>query len=724
MPHPKSPPDIASVDIETAPLKLVRDQLENGFALELVNRTFSNWENFRTLNHDSRWRTADSLFFGWVPQRNWEGTTIPRASLSRPIVFEQVETIVPVIYNAIFSSPDWFQVEPELGGSVHQARQIQDVMMTFLESPKEDSMLNFRAEMELAIRDLALYGNGGVFLEWDAEHKRPKVSWANIKDLYFDPGAGSPSVDECRGVIHRKMMTVAELAALRDTDERLNIPENDVLYFLAENTPYTQGDQSKAVQEAIRGVSYTPGATDRPVNPADRRVEVLVYYTKERVIWVLSRRFVAYNEPNPYGFIPFCFAPCFPVSGRFYGRSIAEIQHWNQRYIEALLNARLDELTLALQPPRVQPRDSVMTPAQTKWRPGAVFTSANPGDMKLLQPQSLMNNVYTEIQYIEQAVEKATGINALTQGVPRSGNIHRTSAGIGALQGAAVSRVGQIVSGIENYLIIPMLHKLFRMIQFHIKSWDNITARDQKTGTAYQVSGLAFRNRMSFRMLASSRVLTRDKLASVFPFLSQYLLNGALLGQLQQTGKTIDIDEFFRMLQDATGVASKYQLIRPMSQQEQQALQQQQQQAMAAQMQGKMTELQTRQQIAAQKNQTALQIAAINNQPDPGAAERERQKVQAQMLLARIKTQAAAEEARLKMAARMQENEAKRQMNQIRMQELLQNLRFSAAERQQKMAAKAFEAAISPARFRTQQGRKPASQPVDDQFALGKNTAE
>lgn len=697
MPEEKAPPQPPFVDLESSDLKMALDQLTEGFALELVNSTFRQYENFRSQNHDSRWRTGDSLYFGWVPQRTWEGTTVPRASLSRPIVFEQVETVVPVVYNAIFSTPDWFQVEPDIGASPEHARQVQEALTYILEHPKEEIYSNFRTELDLVIRDMVLYGNGGISLEWDFKEKRPKVFWVSIKDIYLDPGLSTPMVDESRSLIHRRMMTVQELAELRGTDERLKIPEDAVLYHLAKNTPTAVADQTKAVQEALRGVSYQPNASDVLPNPSDRRVEVLVYYSRDRIIWVLGRQWVAFNEPNPYGFIPFCFAPCFPVPGRFYARSIADIQHWNQRYIEALLNARLDELTLALQPPRIQPRDAVLTPGQQRWRPGAVFTSANPADFRLLQPQSLMNNVYTEISYIEQAGEKATGINALAQGAPRSGNIHRTAAGVHALSGAAVSRVGQIVANLENYLIVPMLYKLYQLVRLNTETWDNLPARNSQ-GAMYAVPALIFRQKMKFKMLASSRVLTREKLAGIFPFLLQYLLNGQLLGQLQQTGQTVDIPEIFRMLQDATGVSSLYRVVRPMTPQEQQLFQQQAQQAQqnpaAILLQQKQAELQLKREIAEKNNQTQLQIAMINKQPDPGAAQREQLRLQTEAFLSRLKTQAAAQEAQVKMAAKQQDLEIQRQKAALKMQELLQGLRFSVARRQQQAAAQDFEQAL------------------------------
>jgi hypothetical protein len=683
MPTERVPNELPHVDLEQSPIKLALQQIDKGYALQLVNKTFQNYEAFRTQNHDNRWQTYDSLYFGWVPQRSWEGTTVPRAALSRSLVFEQVETLIPSVYNAIFATPDWFQVEPDSGVPVENARFVQDAMQWVLEHPKDDVYSNFRTELDLAIRDILLYGNGGIGLEWDVINKRPKISWVNIKDFYFDPGTSTPSVDEGRAVIHRRMMTIAELAEMRGKDPRLDIPENDVLYYLAQNISFTPSDQSKAIQEAARGVNFQPNTTDFPANPAARNVEVLVYYTKDKIIWTLGRKWVAYNERNPYGFIPYCFAPCFPVPGRFYARSIADIQQWNQRYIEALLNGRLDEISLALHPPRVQSRDAGLTPSQQRWRPGAIFTASNPRDMQLLQPQSNLTNVYTEIQYIEQAGEKASGVNAMTSGTPRAGNVNRTATGVSAQTGAAASRLGHIVTHVENYLIVPMLYKIYKMMRLHIEPWDSLLART-KDGADYRVSGMVFRQGMNFKMLASSRMLTKDRLMGIFPFLLQYLLNGQLLSQLQKGGKTIDTEEIFRMLQDATGVASVYELIRPMNPQEMQAMQQPDPATQMAQQQ-KQQELETRKEIAAKKNETQLQVAQISNQPeqpDPAEQQMMQQKLQSEQIMNQIRLQAKQQEAQIAVAK-------KRQEMQIKQQEAQLNMFKSSAESRQKLQATA-----------------------------------
>ena len=102
----------------------------------------------------------------------------------------------------------------------------------------------------------------------------------------------------------------------------------------------------------------------------------------------------------------------------------------------------------------------------------------------------------------------------------------------------------------------------------------------------------------------------------IVPFWMQIMAQGSLMEQLNKTGNTIDISEFFRMLQDATGVIHSYDLIRPLSQQEQQAMQQDKQQAQQAQQAQAQQEGQVRQQIMQTKVQGDLQKTQMQGQTE------------------------------------------------------------------------------------------------------------
>lgn len=667
MPYEQLPPQVPHVSLEDEPLKLGAQQITDSYALQTVNQTFWQFEWFRSQNHDKRWNAHDALYYGWVPQKVWDGTQIPRSSLGRPIVFDQVEAALPSISAAIFSpGPDWFQVEPMPGADPKEARQIQDNISYTLEHPKDQFGFTARNELELAFKSLLIYGQGGISVEWDPIRSRPVIEWVDIRDLYIDAGLSVPNIEEGRATIRRRMMTIEEVEGLR-ADRRMSIPPSAVLWYMAQRAASVYGDQTKRVQEALRGVYYSPGTSDWVPLPADRKIEVLVFYSKTRIIWVLNREWVAYNGPNPYGFTPFCFAPCYIVPGRFYAMSIGDVQEGNQRVIEALLNSRLDEVHLALHPPRVMPRSTMMTPAQQKWRPGQVYMGDDPKQFALLQPQSALPNVYAEIQYFEGAAEKSTGVNSIGQGVPRPSNANRTQGGMQMqLQGSA-NRLQYVVSNIENYLILPMLYKIYLLTQFHTRYGQFLPAA--RDGQHFAVPAGVFQKPVRFRMHAASRMLTRDKLIQIFPFLFQYIAQGPFLAQLTKVGKTVDFEELIQMLQDATGTGRLYRLIRPMNEQETQQAQQPPPEVVAQQQQAQQ-EQQIRLQMADKKIQGDLMVEQVKKQPNPAEIQMKMQEMQAKIQLqeqvAKIKIEAERQKAIMDLAKQKQDLQLKSQEAQLK----------------------------------------------------------
>lgn len=691
MPEEKVTPQTQHVDLETEPLKTSTQTIGDWYALEMVRRNFWHYEQYRAQNHDRRWNNQDSLYTGWLPQKFWEGSNVPRSSLSMQLVFDQIEASLPEISNALFMEPEWFDVEPEPGARLEEAQAIKDNLLYNLEHNKETGSTSARVEIELAVKDVLMHGNGGVVVEWNGALNRPTIRWIDLRNVYIDPGLATPDVDEGRGVIWRRLMTVDELLALKDAPG-MKIPEAAILNYMARNLQSAYGDDTKRIQEAMRGVNFNPATMDSwtPV-PADRKVEVLIQYTKSRIIWVLNREYVAFNEPNPYGFIPFCFAPCYIFLGRFYAMSMADVNEGNQRTIEGLINARLDELSLSLFPPRVAKAGALMTPSQQRWRPGAVQNVAGPPgsdvnkDVAHIFPQGATANIWQEVSYLEGAAEKRTGRTAMSMGVPKPGNVNRTATGVRSqLQGAA-GRLVYIVSNIENYLIVPMLYKMYRMTQVHTQPDQMLPARSNKYDVYYPINAQAFRRPVQFRMQAASRMISTGQLQQIMPFLLQYFMNGQFVANLNRTGQTVDFNVVAKAIQDASGAAKKYVFIRPLNQQEQQALNQPppeaqaEQQRMQMEQQSKQQELQLKAQLDAQKAQMDMQIKAqeaqVKLQTEQALAEVEAQLGKMKLEMEQMKMTMEMRKAQMQIGADAQRHQLEMQMKQQQHAQQIQQAR-------------------------------------------------
>lgn len=683
MPEAKNIPEIPSVVLENEPLPSPEEVLARDYALQLVNDTFAHYERERQ-THDRRWTLNDMLYAKWVPERFWPGTKIPRSSLGAGIVFEQIEGAIPMISQALFSQPEFFSLEADYGSDGAAARAQQAHLEYSYDVTAGQRGMTQEMEFKSAIKDMLLYGNGVVKNTYNAELRLPSIEHLDIRDLYFDPYCPGPSIDRSRSIIERRLMTIDEIKAYR-SDSRMKVPSDNELWGLAVNFDFAYADNGRRIQEGFRSNSYNPGQSNIIPNPSDRQIEVLMYWDHFRVVWVLGRKFVMYNDRNIYGFLPYSVAPCYTYPGRTYGMSVADVQEANQRYMEGLINGRLDYVNLNLFPPRFMPRGGIMNPNQQMWGPNQVFQTDDARNTYVHTTSDATSGVFQEISYLQQAADRVTGINQMSLGITSPSNSNRTAAGINSqLQGAAL-RLHSIVENIENFLLIPSIQKSIRMVRIHSMAGERLPGRvtdeNGQNQQFVQVSAQAFTQNTRVKVRAASKMLSRDRLTQLYQFVAQNLLSGQVLQALSQKGETVDIDEMMTMLMDATGVAKRYKVIRPMNDQEKQAMQQQQEAAQRQQtnvdMQKAQLDAQTRLQMGQMKvqsdqakNQTDLQIAQMKSGgPTP------------------MELQQQAQESQQKMAIEAQKAENDRQKAQIDMVLKQKELEFKQAEAQLKLAA-------------------------------------
>ena len=580
-------------------------------ALSLVNQTFDHYEKYRSRNHDKRWRKIDQLYFGLVPQKFWEGSKVPRASFSTFIAWDQVQAAYPLVVNALFGTAgDWFQVEPMKGTTVQEAQDQKDALMYVLENPTHKFGTTGVQEIEQAALSLLQYGNGALTIEFDAETNLPVVEYRDMRDLYLDPACTSPNIEGCRSVCTRLLKTVRDLDDLRGTED-MNIPPKDVLIQMARYRSETDGDTSVQFADANHGIDHS-NADEHLPEPVDRYVELRVYTSKSRIIWVLDRTHVAYNQPNPWGFIPGVVAPCFTVLKRIYGMSLVEIMEDTQLYSDALYNLHLDWINLSLNAPMTKKRGNPLSPSQLKVRPGVIREVDNPKeDFVATPPPAVLTNVFQDLSFLQSKAESRSGINSMvTAGVPMRSNASRTKAGIDAQMSGPMSRLQPVISNIENYLIVPLLYKLQAMLDKISEGQETFDITDAQ-GQMRSIPTGVFKKPVRFKMLAASKMLTRERLAGMFQFVAQNLMSGPFMAETAKNQSKINFPELWRMMQEATGIAKAYELIVPMTPEEVQAMQ-----APPPQVQAHMAmrerELGTRLQIMKTKTDADMQKAALS----------------------------------------------------------------------------------------------------------------
>lgn len=681
MPNIVPLPEDLFVDFAAQALKVQEELAKKEQALALVQTTFNEYRNYRQNNVENDWERCDALYFGLTKQKYWPNTQIPKSSIPWKLSFEHVETAYSQISESLFADPQWFSVEADLPATPEDARAMQDKLRYYLDHDREQFGISADTECLQSIKNLLMYGNGALALEWDTTRRRPLWSFVDIRDLYWDPQARHPNIDFSRGVIRRSLMTIEQIKRWKDVPG-MDIPDDDTLYTLAYNSN-EYNERARDLQDAIRAKNPVSSSQFTQYSP-DLLVEVFAYWSTSKHIITLANKRVLLSSENPFGFIPFVIAPCYSVPGKLAGQSIPMVIEMNQLYIQGLFNARLDEISLSLDPPRITKSGMVLTPTSRAVYPGANISVPNPQEDIILQPPTGMTNTaLEEISMLMTMSEKLDGVNSHLTGVPKGGNANRTATGMQQqLQGGQL-KLMSIVKNIENYLLEPALYKTVKMIQYY------------EEGETKEV----FEKPCKFKIYASNRMLSRGQIMEMAPFLMQYLLNGAFLERLTAQGLTVNFEEVFKMLSDGTRTGRSYSFIRPLTPQEQQQMSQPPPEVMM-QAQQKDKELQAKMQIEQMKT------AASN---DPRMKEMELQAKMQEMQMEMVKSQ--------------QELEMEKQMNAMKIEMERMKLQFKAMESQMKMASNAQQAQLD-SEIKQQQHAFTLQQQADNHATQQQQSAE
>jgi len=583
MPEITPPSQPQDVDLERIPFLFEDQEPSDEEAVKLVVTTLGVYEGQRR-SHEERWKTAERLYHGVVEKRKWEGTDVERASLPVMIAYDQVESAYPIITEELFGyRPAFFDVVPRDNTLPAEAARQRDKICDYLEVPYDETGVTGIVNLSMAVKQALMYGDGMIELSWDTRLRQPVVEFADIRDVYFDLSTPAPLIDLSPSVIHVKRLTVEELARLRGI-EGVKIPPDPVLNFFAKAKWTTSGDAVK--RDAAAAAGEVLPINELRTDPKHQQIEVLVYWDRSRLIWVLGRLWCVINEKNPFGFIPYCKAPFNLAPGRPYGMSLPDVLEGEQKYAQGIRNARLDNLSLALRPPRKRIAGTPTNPSKIAWRPGLVDEVPTEGAVEVMKVENVTADAYREEQLIHAQAAKRTGINDFVQsGVPTPSNANRSATGVMSQRQSVNQRLRSAVKNFEDFMIVPMLYKIHKML------------------TMFNPS--EFSGNLQFKMEAASRMVAKDRLAMFLGPVSQLVFNEAVMRQANVQGKTINFNEWERFFQDATATARSYQFFRPMSPEEQQRMMQPDPKMMM-ELQKAMIERQTRLEMGQMKAQTEL----------------------------------------------------------------------------------------------------------------------
>jgi hypothetical protein len=606
-----TPEPLSLVDQEK--LKTGDDKWSTAYAKRIVTSDFSYAEYYRTHSHDWRYRNASELYLAWVGQKYWDGTRVPRSSIGVPAVFIQVESILPKIVSAICDMES-YNFYPLISSQDDEALAWKRMILDQL------AETNWREHIRRCCKSSLVYGNGiletGVedyvneTVEFSQSHRatswsqgyhptvgpmripqqivtdysrktiketkvRPYLRYVSIIDFYVDPNCESTFLSDAGYVIKRVYMTAGQLKELRGKKD-FDIPDDATLANYSHSKSTANQDVTKLSSELFRYNLWNP-AQDYSSDPAQKRVEVIEYTTKDRKVWMLNREHVAYNKKNKYGKINYHSMHYADVLDRWHALAVSDVVEGDQRLQQAIKNARIDELALGIHRPMIKRRGVTIPAYQLRIRPGVVIETETPDqDIKQMEVQDITQNAYIETQASEQMVSRITGASDVAAiGIGATGNsANRTATGVNTQAGATQDRMRYYIENAESLVIEPVLNDF---IDFDKRFLDMKEAalwlkQDPDFQKLDPVDVMNCRVKAECR--ASIKLAARQNFLQMLPQISQVLLNPELLTLVaQQQKKAFDAMEFERMVWDALNYSPRNPLFVDMTDEQKQAMQ-------------------------------------------------------------------------------------------------------------------------------------------------------
>lgn len=604
-------------------------------AKRVVLNDFNRAAAWRATNIETQWQEMYDVYVAARgANRTWEGTGngTPRANLQVHQAFQQINALRPQMLDALTGSDLDFDVEPaKAGTTVSQTKQVRSLMEYQLKSlGGMVKFQTFRSCLDRLSEDGLIFGNGLWEWGWDGPRTVQVVKWErfahpeyaqiphplvpgmavnvptgrmtqtnlqrfqdhtisqffldpiDLTDFYIDPncrGSNAQLADFC---VRRKMMTIQDLAALRG-QPGWDIPSDIELYALSRRKTFTEGDTTFQWMQSASGINAWVNQ-DQSMDPRLARIEVLRYWQKGKHVWLLGRSHVAWNDVNQYQALP-VFNWCYVNKpGAFYGFSIPELLRSPQAYIRELLNGRADELAIILHPPFISKAGTFRSQSQSRFGPGKnMEVQGDPSkDLIRMEMGNVTQQAFIEVNAAETRAQQVTGVTDLASlGTPSTGgnSANRTATGVQAQTTASNTRVHGLVANIEDTVVGPMLEQMWELDKMYMNPQQvmEIVGSD---GNILQLDPVDLLNSdPRFKMKTANNMKMRAAMQNGgLAQLTQYVLNPEILTlTAEQQGQVLDIGQFTEFYLDVYGVKS-FSLFRPMSPQEQQALQAKQQQ--------------------------------------------------------------------------------------------------------------------------------------------------
>lgn len=483
-----------------------------------VNLCVHDYKNAR-LRLEEYWQACWSYYYG-TPEavqvqrslgRLFQGDTRTdwRHRITLGKGYEIVETIHGYFMQATFPTRRWFRATPCYPGY----QQLAGVVTKYTQDKLTKAQ--FRLNYEMFLRQLIVTGTSVIALPWRYEtvkqrkkvrttvpsfvvgvedgvrwdvievekvsHNEPDFEVLDIFDCWLDPNTNDINKGN---FVRRIRKTRADVINLINAGVYSGAKPSDVMHC----SSYVRGEDKRREVRELNGLTL-----EHPVNMGDT-IELFEFWgdlnlpgvvLRDVVVLVMGNH-VLRCDPNPYwSGKPFVMGTYTDTASKPYGVGALMPVLGMLHELNTITNHRLDALEIALDPMYTMVDDGVLNAADVYTEPGRVFTVGDHNTLRPMQGHTVNTVSYTEVQNLEQYVDKAIGTGAMVSANAARRGERVTATEIQATRDAGGNRLSNVHGHVNEQVLVPLLAKMLRLMQQFVTESEVVRIEQQGGSVEY-----------------------------------------------------------------------------------------------------------------------------------------------------------------------------------------------------------------------------------------------
>lgn len=429
--------------------------LENTeLAKDIVNK-FTSTIAWRT-PYKNKWDRFYKMYRGVLEETNYPW----QSNIWVPLSFSTIETVVP----RLVSNRPQIDILPREPNDEKYAQLMGKVI------DYQWDQMNMNVLLPEAVKEMCIYGTVILKAYWYKEesnvidkqmvdeqmpelgqveveenktiYNAPKVEVVDLYDFFVDPKA--TTIDNAEWVIHRSMRSLDYLHEMMEDGKYKNIK-----LLEDEASSFAGWDDEKQMRRNTIGISM-------PVEQKnDKLIEILEYWTDERVVTVANRKIIIRDQENPFrhGKKPFIVCVDQKIPHEFYGMGELEPIETLQYELNDRRNQRMDNVTLILNRMWLVQNGKNVDEDELVSDAGGVVHTDDPNAIQQLILPDVTSSSYQEETIIKADIQQTSGVTDFTRGMSSDALANDTATGISLLQEASNARFRLKIQNIEDMML-------------------------------------------------------------------------------------------------------------------------------------------------------------------------------------------------------------------------------------------------------------------------------